>query len=168
MTAWILCSAFIVIVASQSFNGTITITTTLGDITGNVKIYNVQDQVYEFLGVQYGIPPVGPLRFRPAQLNTSSWNTTYNATTYGPMCIQPYSKDTKMSEDCLYLNIWTHQIDKNNLLPVMLWIHGGSMITGSGSDPSYNGQNIVENGKNFVLVTINYRLGPLGLLASKQ
>eukprot|EP01084_Bolivina_argentea_P008060 15077_1 len=146
----------------------ITIRTDLGEITGNVKTTaHAPTKVYEFLGIQYGNSPVGSLRFRPSTLNTS-WNTSYDATTYGPMCIQVLQTNNAISEDCLYLNIWTQNIGKTQLLPVMLWIHGGSMEFGSGSDPSYDGVNFVGNGKDIVLVTINYRLGLLGWLQSQQ
>eukprot|EP01084_Bolivina_argentea_P174668 302548_1 len=167
MTVFYTCLLLLIVFGESKLNdeSRITITTALGDIMGNIKDVNAPEKVYEFLGIQYGVAPIGNLRFRPSQLNTS-WNTsTYDATTYGPECIQPLGGN-KMSEDCLYLNIWTTNIDKKNLLPVMFFIHGGAYMTGAGS--GYDGHNMVANGKDFVLVTINYRLGCLGFLQSKQ
>ena len=162
---------FYLLVDSIYALNTRTITTSLGAITGNIHhSTNTDEDVYEFLGIQYAKAPIGDLRFRPSQLNTS-WNTTYDATAYAPWCIQPLSPhlpNSIQSENCLFLNIWTPQINASNLLPVQLWIHGGGFVTGSGSDPSFNGLNFVSNAKNIVLVTINYRLGPLGFLQSKQ
>ena len=68
-----------------------------------------------------------------------------------------------VSEDSLYLNVWAPQDPPVELLPVMVWIHGGAFVTGSGSLPSYNGTSFVLRG-NVIVVTFNYRLGPLGFL----
>eukprot|EP01084_Bolivina_argentea_P206287 352238_1 len=148
----------------------ITISSKLGDVTGNViQKQTPQAKVYEFLGIQYGISPVGNLRFSPTQLN-ESWNSSYDATTYGPACIQNNayeSNEAEMSEDCLYLNIWTSSVDKNANLPVMVWIHGGGFITGSGSDKTYNAKNVVGLASDIVVVTLNYRLGVLGFLQNQ-
>eukprot|EP01084_Bolivina_argentea_P165346 287263_1 len=144
------------------------ISTPLGRIQGNVK-HNIDTatNVYEFLGIQFGQAPVGNLRFRQAQLN-ESWNRniTYNATNYGPMCIQPGK--SYVSENCLNLNIWSPNINSDAKLPVMIWIYGGGFVGGSGSDNYYDMHNLVSNQNNIVIVTINYRMGPLGLLVSEQ
>jgi len=132
-----------------------------------IPSWNAQ-KVYEFLGIQYGLPPIGEQKFRPSKLNETSWNGIKNATKYGPECYQPLSFNTAMSEDCLYLNIWTTNPDSSANLPVMFWIHGGAGVFGAGSDPTYEGTNFTSYGEDIVLVTINYRLGPLGFLASKQ
>lgn len=68
-----------------------------------------------------------------------------------------------MSEDCLYLNVWTPAQDADQKLPVMVWIHGGAFVTGSGSDEMYDGAALARQG--VVVVTLNYRLGALGFLA---
>eukprot|EP01084_Bolivina_argentea_P214510 364148_1 len=151
---------------------TVKISSKLGDVIGNVNEQHSKTKIYEFLGIQYGIAPIGDLRFAPSQLN-ESWNTsTYNATVYGPSCIQTnsgyHSNQKIMSEDCLYLNIWTTSIDKNANLPVMIWIHGGGFITGSGSDATYNGNNFISESENIILVTFNYRLSLLGFLANND
>eukprot|EP01084_Bolivina_argentea_P173585 300677_1 len=128
-TTLLLLEFVTILVTSQ--HDKITINTKLGKIVGNIRHNQYSNQtVYEFLGIQYGVSPVGPLRFRPSLLNESWYNkTTYNATKYGPKCIQPHTNTSQMSENCLYLNIWTTykafdsstELDK---LPVMFWIHG--------------------------------------------
>ena len=70
-----------------------------------------------------------------------------------------------MSEDCLYLNVWT-SADRARRKPVLVWIHGGAFLGGSGAIPIYNGRNLASRG--IVVVTINYRVGPFGFLALPQ
>jgi para-nitrobenzyl esterase len=117
-----------------------------------------------FLGVPYAAPPVGALRWsapRPA----AHWQGVRDATAFAPHCAQPALPlgVGSTSEDCLYLNVYTpagHRTDFRRL-PVMLWIHGGSLVTGESDD--FNPTAMVHNGT--VVVTINYRLGALGFLA---
>ncbi|ODQ55052.1 COesterase-domain-containing protein [Saitoella complicata NRRL Y-17804] len=94
-------------------------------------------------------------------------SSSINATNYGATCVQTGSGD--MSEDCLFLNIFTPYIPASNypsekLKPVMFWIHGGAFTGGSGSDPTFDGGNMASRG-DVVLVTINYRLSTLGFLS---
>ena len=116
---------------------------------------------------------MGNLRFRPSQLNESKWNGMYNATQYGATCIQPgfLNEDQPQSEDCLFLNIWTPNINHTNdadLLPVMFFIHGGAFADGSGSASYCNGVNFVGKGQDIVYVSINYRLNVFGFMANEQ
>ncbi|OME88721.1 MULTISPECIES: carboxylesterase/lipase family protein [Paenibacillus] len=122
-------------------------------------------------GIPYAKPPVGPLRFR-APVPPDSWDGIKDTTAFSPMCLQPIESTSSMlgggvtktvSEDCLYLNVWAPLNTPAEPLPVMVWIHGGTFITGSGSLPSYNGTSFVLRG-DVIVVTINYRLGPLGFL----
>jgi para-nitrobenzyl esterase len=121
-----------------------------------------------FRGIPYARPPVGQLRWRPP-LQMSRWRGTRDATQFGPNCMQPqmragsiYSAERpSMSEDCLTLNIWTPANAEN--APVMVWIHGGSLATGAGSDGITDGAAMARRG--IVVVSINYRLGVLGYLA---
>ena len=71
-----------------------------------------------------------------------------------------------MSEDCLYLNVWTAALSAKERRPVMFWIHGGGLTRGSGSSPTYDGESLAQKG--VVVVTINYRLGRLGFLAHPE
>jgi para-nitrobenzyl esterase len=123
-----------------------------------------------FKGVPYAAPPVGELRWKPPQPVTS-WTEPLPCTEYGPSCPQsgdagPFLLESfsigPTSEDCLYLNVWTPAESPGDRLPVMLWIHGGSFESGSGSMGVYEGANLATRG--VVVVTINYRLGPLGFL----
>ncbi|WP_300975089.1 carboxylesterase family protein [Sphingomonas sp. LHG3406-1] len=121
-----------------------------------------------FKGIPFAKPPVGDLRWRaPASLER--WSGERAATDFGPACVQPsagapniYNGVTlPMSEDCLSLNIWTPAKARN--APVIVWIHGGSLLTGSSREALYDGQRLAERG--IVVVSINYRLGVLGWLA---
>lgn len=123
---------------------------------------------WSYLGIPYAAPPVGELRFREPQ-PVKSWKDVRACTQYGPACPQRDAAEMsggdigETSEDCLYLNVWTPAQEPTDALPVMLWIHGGGFTTGAGSLPIYNGKNLAASG--VVVVTINYRLGPLGFLA---
>lgn len=128
-----------------------------GPISGKVE-----DGVRIFSGIPYAAPPIGEFRWKPPQ-EVASWAQVRNCTIFGPSCPQPKQQDTsKFSEDCLYLNVWTAAENPDERLPVMVWIHGGAFNFGSGSQPEYNGKNLARKG--VVVVTINYRLGPLGFL----
>lgn len=124
-----------------------------------------QDGVETYFGIPYATPPVGDLRWQAPQL-VETWKKVKKTTAFSPICLQPQEIDPntseqEMSEDCLYLNIWTPANQEN--LPVMVWIHGGAFLVGSGSLDMYNGHNLASKG--VVVVTINYRLGSLGFLA---
>jgi para-nitrobenzyl esterase len=86
------------------------------------------------------------------------------ATAFGPICPQPAGDGTNQSEDCLYLNLWTPTRSGGKHLPVMVFIHGGSFVTGAGSLPVYDGARLAVRGA-VIVVTLNYRLGALGFLA---
>jgi len=121
--------------------------------------------VAAYLGIPYAAPPVGDLRWREPQAVTA-WEGAMDCTQYGPACPQPKSifyDVANMNEDCLNLNVWTPAKSAGDKLPVMVWIHGGSFTTGAGSLKMYAGRNLAENG--VVVVTVNYRLGPLGFLS---
>src|SRR5690242_2363048 len=118
-----------------------------------------------FRGIPYAAPPVGDLRWRPPQ-DAAPWNGVLDATQFRNHCPQnpsPYGIASQ-TEDCLYLNVFTPPKTNEglpHLLPVMFWIHGGGLLLGEsdGYDPS----RFVAEG--IVVVTINYRLGALGVLA---
>ncbi len=126
-----------------------------GPISGKVE-----GGVFVFSGIPYAAPPVGELRWKPPQA-IPPWTQTKNFTLFGPACPQPkQNNSSKFSEDCLYLNVWTPATTPDERLPVMVWIHGGAFNFGSASQPEYDGKNLARKG--VVVVTINYRLGPLG------
>src|SRR5215469_3546031 len=125
-----------------------------------------------FLGLPYGAPPIGELRWKAPQPPTP-WKGVRDATNFSGRCQQWHVwndyifLDPGPTEDCLYLNVYApasaNQISK---LPVMVWIHGGGFIAGAGSEPRYSNSALVSKG--VVLVTINYRLGLFGFLASED
>jgi len=120
-----------------------------------------------FKGIPYALPPIGEMRWKPP-LPMKKWKGTREATQFGAACIQARGKPDsiyfwtlpKTSEDCLFLNVWAPANVKK--APVFFWIHGGALSGGSGSEPLYDGAKLAERG--IVVVTINYRLGPLGFL----
>jgi para-nitrobenzyl esterase len=118
--------------------------------------------VSEFLGIPYAAPPVGALRWRPPQ-PAANWPGVRAATQFAPHCPQlasPFGQ-ASMSEDCLFLNVFTPSHAQAGAHPVMVWIHGGALVTGESND--YDPTKLVEDG--VTVVTINYRLGALGFLA---
>jgi para-nitrobenzyl esterase len=139
-------------------------TTTCGVVRG--KVLDGTPPVEAFLGIPFAAPPVGELRFRPPA-PALPWTGVRDATRPGPACPQPALGFQRLwmpaaDEDCLNLNVWTPR-ERQGPLPVMVWIHGGGMIVGSGSLPLYSGEALARLG--VVVVTCNYRLGPLGFLA---
>ena len=130
-----------------------------------------ENKTFSWKGIPFAKPPIGELRWK-APKDSSTWNGTLEAIEFKSACfqgssmIQGDSEDKwSGSEDCLYLNIWTPQLTQDQLennqekLPVMMWIHGGGNTTGSAHvyDPS-----ILVSKHNVVVVTIQYRMGPLG------
>jgi para-nitrobenzyl esterase len=152
---------------SEATGADLTVKIESGLISGVLVGENKDVRAYK--GIPYAAPPVGNLRWRPPQ-SPPTWQGVRQATEYGPSCPQPdileraYGiKTGPTSEDCLYLNVWTPARSGNQRLPVMVWIHGGGYIAGSGSSQVYDGQELARHG--VVVVTINYRLGPFGFLA---
>jgi len=123
-----------------------------------------------FKGIPYAAPPVGPLRWRPP-MPVSSWRGVRKAASHSPACPQlgsypPDAPREPISEDCLTLNVWAPATKSAGKIPVMVWIHGGSLLNGSGSLPQYTGAQLAARG--VIVVTINYRLGVFGFLAHPE
>jgi para-nitrobenzyl esterase len=121
------------------------------------------DGIGEFLGIPYAAAPTGSRRWQPPQPH-APWSTPLDATHFGAHCPQPEPTDSaaNASEDCLFLNVYTPSQALVGSHPVMVWIHGGSLVTGKGND--YDPTALIQSG-DVVVVTINYRLGALGFLA---
>ena len=122
-----------------------------------------------YKGIPFAAPPVGDLRWRPP-VRAARWTGTRKADAFAPACMQvgvsmPGETPPAVSEDCLYLNIWTPAKAKTarEHLPVIVWIYGGGYINGSAAMPLYWGDRLAQKG--VIIVTIAYRLGPLGFLA---
>ena len=121
-----------------------------------------------FLGVPYAAPPVGDLRWRSPQ-PLKHWQEVRNCFDFGPDFPQATNllfRAPSQSEDCLYLNVWAPEIQHARKLPVMVWIHGGGFVGGSGSDERSDGTLMASKG--VVLVSFNYRSGIFGFLAHPQ
>lgn len=118
--------------------------------------------------IPFAAPPVGDLRWRPPQ-PPAKWQGVRNADKFAPECIQSGSGGPNapaMSEDCLYLNVWTPAKSASSHVPVFVWIYGGGFNAGGTPDPMYNGAVLARKG--VVLVSIAYRVGVLGFLAHPE
>jgi para-nitrobenzyl esterase len=139
------------------------VTTPLGALEGETS-----SGIRVFRGVPFAQPPTGKLRFA-APLPATKWEGVKEAKRFGPRCMQlPLFGDMNfrsngMSEDCLYLNIWTPAKDSNEKLPVLVYIFGGGFQAGDGSEPRYDGESMARKG--IVAITVNYRLGVFGFFA---
>ena len=138
--------------------------------TGKIKgrIVDPDNKLKVFFNVPYAAPPVGKLRWRPPE-PAEPWEGVRASTERGYWCPQPPSpglrkKTGVQSEDCLFLNVFTAAESDKERRPVMFWIHGGGSTSGSGNILSYSGGRLASE-RGVVVVTINYRLGPLGFMA---
>lgn len=135
----------------------------IGAVEGDTK-----GDVLVFKGLPYALPPVGAARWKPP-VAMPAWSEVRKAKQFAPACVQPRSRPgsiyasehAAMSEDCLFLNVWTPK--ETQKAPVFVWIHGGALTTGASSEAMYDGAKLAERG--VVVVSINYRLGVLGYLA---
>ena len=137
--------------------------TTVQTLYGPVKAFEDKGDTWVWKAIPFARPPVGELRWQAPQ-NPEPWNETLEETEYCSECSQlDIGGYITGSEDCLYLNVWRPQTEETNL-PVYFWIHGGGNSVATASDDTYNGANIAGR-SNMVVVTTNYRLGPLGWFA---
>jgi para-nitrobenzyl esterase len=124
--------------------------------------------VREFRGVPYAAAPIGPLRWAAPQ-PMQRWAGVRQARQFGPRCMQQavfsdmVFRSAGISEDCLYLNIWTAAKSPRERLPVLVYFYGGGFIAGDGSELRYDGTSLASAG--LVVVTVNYRLGVFGFMA---
>ncbi|HSR39977.1 MAG TPA: carboxylesterase family protein, partial [Phnomibacter sp.] len=124
-----------------------------------------------FRGVPFAAPPVGQYRWREPQ-PVKPWTGVKKANQFGPRAMQlPIFGDMNfrsngVSEDCLYLNIWTPNAGNTAELPVLVYFYGGGFMAGDGSEPRYDGESMARNG--IVAITVNYRLGVFGFMAHPE
>ena len=125
-----------------------------------------------YKGIPYAAPPLGPLRWRPPE-PPAHWTGVRPTHAFGAHSVQGFVWDdidlggAAISEDGLYLNVWTPAAPGDGeRLPVMVWIHGGGFVVGSGAEPRYEGARLAARG--IVVVTVNHRLNALGFLAHPE
>ncbi|MGC1459148.1 MAG: carboxylesterase family protein [Steroidobacteraceae bacterium] len=137
-------------------------------ITGGQVDGVISDGIAAYKGIPFAAPPIGELRWKAPQ-PVMAWEGTRKADAYGPSCMQDsnfvklFGAPPAISEDCLYLNIWTPAKSATEKLPVMVWIYGGGFVGGMTSIPAYDGTHLAQQG--VVLVSVAYRLGVFGFLA---
>ena len=142
--------------------------TTNGTVEGTV---DNTSGVRAFKGLSYAAPPVGDLRWREPQA-VKQWTGIRKADQFGPRCMQrPIFNDmvfrsNGMSEDCLYLNVWTPAKSSKDKLPVLVYFYGGGFAAGDGSEPRYEGASMARKG--IVALTVNYRLSVFGFFAHPE
>jgi para-nitrobenzyl esterase len=130
-----------------------------------------ENGVRAFKGIPFAEPPVGDLRWK-APRPVKHWTGVREAKQFGPRCMQPaifsdmVFRSNGMSEDCLYINVWTPAKSANEKLPVLLYYFGGGFIAGDGSEPRYDGESMAAKG--IVALTVNYRLGVFGFIAHPE
>jgi para-nitrobenzyl esterase len=135
-------------------------------------------KIRSYKGVPFAAPPVGDLRWRPPA-PVKPWSGVRPAEQFGAACMQPdLAPDSllsywpsagylpKVDEDCLFVNVWTPATSTKARLPVMVWIHGGGYFVGYGHQPIFDGEALARKG--VIVVTLNYRLGPLGFFAHPE
>jgi para-nitrobenzyl esterase len=153
--------------------GVMSMTLLLGASPDRVKTANGEVEgtgpqangVRAFKGIPFGAPPVGDLRFAAPQ-PVKNWTGVKETTAFGPRCMQQALfgdmnfRSNGMSEDCLYLNVWTPAKTGREKLPVLVYFFGGGFQAGDGSEPRYDGESMAAKG--IVALTVNYRLGVFG------
>ena len=164
----ILIAVFALAFASASLaQNSPTARTQAGTVQGTVV-----DGIRVYKGIPFAAPPLGNLRWAPPQ-PPKPWRGVKKTVAYAPACMQNVIVEpalgldaTPISENCLYLNVWTPAKSSRDRLPVMVWIYGGGFTIGGTSMPQYDGLNLAKKG--VVYVSVAYRLGPLGFLADRE
>lgn len=124
-----------------------------------------------FRGIPFAQPPTGDLRWREPQ-PVKNWQGVRQAFDFGPRCMQARIFDDMIfrsngvSEDCLYLNVWTPAKSASERLPVLVYFYGGGFVSGDGSEPRYDGESLAA--KEIVVLTVNYRLGVFGFMSHPE
>lgn len=127
--------------------------------------------IHSFKGIPFARPPVGDLRWKEPQ-PAKNWSGVLKADHFGPNAMQKNVfgdmkfRSSKMSEDCLYLNVWTPAKSAKERLPVLVYFYGGGFVAGDGSESRYDGESMAQKG--IVAITVNYRLGVFGFLSHPE
>lgn len=139
-----------------------------GIIEGN---YDTKTGMQFYLGIPFAKPPVGDLRWKAPQ-PLDAWKGVKTTKKFGPRAVQGIifgdmkSRSEGLSEDCLYLNVWTPAKRNTKNLPVLVYFYGGGLSAGDGAEPRYDGESMAKKG--MVVVTVNYRLNVFGFLAHPE
>jgi para-nitrobenzyl esterase len=139
------------------------------EVTGGTVAGSIESGISQFKGIPFAAPPVGRLRWK-APRPLKRWSGVRQATAFAPACMQEpamaqrMAPGVSMSEDCLYLNVWTSARTPGERRPVIAWIYGGGFTGGMTSAPLYDGTHFAQKG--VVFVSISYRVGALGFLAT--
>ncbi|KAJ0183834.1 hypothetical protein K1T71_000257 [Dendrolimus kikuchii] len=163
----------LVVLGGVAGEGQPVVQTPLGNLSGYYMKTRGGRQLSAFTAIPYALPPVGQLRFK-APVSVKPWEGTLDATKVTPVCVQrnPYIRQANIvgQEDCLFLNIYSpvefNDVHIKNLLPVMVFIHGGGWMCGDSTTEMYGPEFLLD--RDVILVTINYRLGPLGYLSTQD
>jgi len=142
--------------------------TTTVEVTGGTIEGVEQEGIFSYKGIPFAAPPVGDLRWK-APVPVEPWTGVKNADAFGPACMQAANamgNTAPVSEDCLYLNVWTSAKKTDEKRPVIFWIYGGGFSGGSTSIPMYDGTGFAKKG--VVMVSGAYRVGPFGFLAHPE
>ena len=162
----ILLSCAIALMPLVSLAASATVKVEQGTLQGTVE-----QGLMVYRGIPFAAPPVGDLRWRAPQ-PAAKWDGVRKADKFAPQCMQsmgpprPGDEAPAMSEDCLYLNVWTPAKSASARTPVLVWIYGGGFNAGATSIPTYSGEVLARKG--VVLVSIGYRVGPLGFMAHPE
>ncbi|MGO4904889.1 carboxylesterase/lipase family protein [Flavobacterium sp. W20_MBD1_R3] len=144
------------------------LTTANGIIEGE---FDIKTNIQSFKGIPFAQPPVGDLRWK-APHPVTNWNGVKQTKKFGPRAIQSNVfgdmgfRSDGMSEDCLYLNVWSPANSANEKLPVLVYFYGGGFAAGDGSESRYDGENMAKKG--IVTLTVNYRLGIWGFFSHPE
>ncbi|PPK86144.1 para-nitrobenzyl esterase [Neolewinella xylanilytica] len=156
------------VTAQHNYGIPVRATTAAGTVEG---LYDTRNGVQTYLGIPFAAPPVGDLRWR-APRPVEAWEGVRETKAFGARAVQPPVfgdmdfRSSGMSEDCLYLNVWSPAASDTAALPVMVYFYGGGFVAGDGSEPRYDGSSMAEKG--IVAVTVNYRLNIFGFLAHPE
>lgn len=133
--------------------------------------YDVKTGVQSYLGIPYAKPPVGNLRWKAPE-SAEKWQGVRQTKNFGPAPVQAIVfgdmnfRSDGLSEDCLYINVWTPAKRNTKDLPVLVYFYGGGFVSGDGSEPRYDGASMAQKG--IVVVTVNYRLNIFGFFSHPE
>lgn len=134
-------------------------------------LYDTKTGLQHYFGIPFAKPPVGDLRWKAPQ-PPDNWKGVLSTKDFGPRPVQGIvfgdmnSRSNGLSEDCLYLNVWTPAKRNTTGLPVLVYFFGGGFVAGDGSEPRYDGASMAKKG--IVVVTVNYRLNIFGFFAHPE